>query len=149
MCGSPFCVPGIRRENHPPGSGVLPVDFFQQLVEFHVRHVADGFGVLSGGFAANGGVLAVAAGAVVVIVAQRCGGDVAGLDPLGPFRGLALGVADEGGVWYLREVPMEVARGAFKLYFEYELEKAESEVQYYKRRLREYGFETKKEAGAE
>ena len=40
------------------------------------------------------------------------------------------GVVDRRGVWYLCEVPMEVARGAFKLHFKNELRKAESEVQH-------------------
>ena len=59
------------------------------------------------------------------------------------------GVADGCGVWYLCEVPIEVAVGAFKLYFKNELRKAESEVQYYKNRLKELEYENRKGAGAE
>ena len=47
------------------------------------------------------------------------------------------GVADEGGVWFLREVPMEMALCAFKEYFEAELNKAKNDVRYCEERLKE------------
>ena len=46
------------------------------------------------------------------------------------------GMADGGAVWYMREVPPEMAIGAFKEYFKTELGRAKNNVQYYEERLK-------------
>lgn len=59
------------------------------------------------------------------------------------------GVADEGGVWYMREVPHEMVVSAFKDYYRHKIQLAENDVQYYKNRLRELEYDTENEADAE
>ena len=59
------------------------------------------------------------------------------------------GVADDGGVWYKYKASRETALYAFRAYWEVELAKAKNDVRYYENRLKELGFETNKEEGAE
>lgn len=59
------------------------------------------------------------------------------------------GVADEGGVWYMREVPHEMVVSAFKDFYRHKIQLAESEVGYYKSRLKNLGYDNEREDGAE
>ena len=59
------------------------------------------------------------------------------------------GVADDGGVWYNHEASRETALCAFKEYFKDKLRIARNDVQYYKIRLKDLGYDTEKEVGAE
>lgn len=59
------------------------------------------------------------------------------------------GVADEGGVWYMREVPRNMVVSAFKDYYACKLRLAENDVRYYKSRLKNLENETENEEGAE
>jgi len=47
------------------------------------------------------------------------------------------GMADDGAVWYMREVPREMAICAFKEYFGVKLNEAKNNVGYYEEKLKE------------
>ncbi len=59
------------------------------------------------------------------------------------------GLADDGGVWYMREVPHNMVVSAFKDYYKHKVQLAENDVRYYKNRLKELEHDTEKEEGAE
>lgn len=59
------------------------------------------------------------------------------------------GVANGYYVWYIHEVSSEMACNAFKEYWELKLEQAVDDIRFCENKLRELGFETNKEEGAE